>query len=597
MFNKIRQWISIKKHQNARLLLLFGIIGFNVLLWFFSSIIAFVISPGSYVDVIEALWSSGITWMLEPGFYDPSMDVPIRVISIIVIITSMITFSGGIIGYVASLFSSIIENSKQGKGKLFVYDHILILNWNTKALELIADYRYDDATTNVVILSNCDKNEVEEAVKRKLYDVDNQRNNKKINVIIREGDVFSKSDLMDVCIEMARTIIILSDEEGVEAIEGKHVDIQVIKTLMLVANLNIKPVQTIIVEVKQEKTVEIIKDKIELNLGFKNQIFPILPDELMGRLIAQTILMPDLNKVYEELFSFEGAEFYTMEETNGDQYAQTHNRAIPIYNLKGQLYLMAACESDLYAEREEPLMHYKKLTMNTETRYQDRTIVIFGKNNKLRFILDSIRLFERENNTKVDVVLVESNEADVIEKRIKTISKIDTILILSTDYLEPRKFDSDVLVTLLMIQEIAKTHQAEIVIELLNPRHFDIAQSYNIRNTIISNKYVSRLITQISKNRYLYALYEDLLTYDPEESTEQTFEVYSYLAKDIFMNEFPLKFSSRADFVYSCYKSGEGDYIMIGIIRNGEMELFKGNLDEAYEFEVLPYDSIITICK
>lgn len=77
--------------------------------------------------------------MLEPEFYDPNVDYSIRIFSIFVILTSMITFSGGIIGYVASWFSSIIEQSEVGKNKLFIYDHILILNWNAKAVELISD--------------------------------------------------------------------------------------------------------------------------------------------------------------------------------------------------------------------------------------------------------------------------------------------------------------------------------------------------------------------------------------------------------------------------------------------------------------------------
>src|SRR5690554_576969 len=124
MRKTFKEWLSIKKNQNARGILLASIIIFNVLLWLISSIIAFLIHPNYYQNISKALWESGITWMLEPGFYDPSMPYAIRIMSIIVIIVSMITFTGGIIGYVANLFSTIIDNAKKGKNKLYIKDHI-----------------------------------------------------------------------------------------------------------------------------------------------------------------------------------------------------------------------------------------------------------------------------------------------------------------------------------------------------------------------------------------------------------------------------------------------------------------------------------------
>ncbi len=593
---KIKQWMSIQKYKNARGLLLGGIVIFNVCLWFFSSLLAYIIAPGTYGDIASALWKSGITWMLEPGFYDPNVDVGIRIISIIVILLSMITFTGGIIGYVASLFSSILESSKQGKGKLSMYDHILILNWNTKALELLVDYRYDDEVTNIVILSSNDKEDIETAIKRKLYDVKGIPASK-MNIIVRQGEVFSRSDLVSVSIEQARTIIILSDEvDGSSAIE-KNADILAIKTLMLVSNLKIRPEQTIVVEVKQEKTLSLINEKIAPRMGIKEQVIPVLPDELMGRLIAQTILMPDLNQVYKELFSFEGAEVYTIDEVDVTEYMRTHSHVVPVFNQGKRTYIVSENKKNLDIKRSVPLTAYQSLHIDETNHYHNKDILIFGKNNKLKYILDSINLYQKENDTVVNVTLIESNDASVIEKSTKDLKHIDTILILSADYLEPKEFDSDVLVTLLLIQEIAKLHHAEIIIELLDPRHYDIAQSYNIQNTIISNKYISRLFTQLSKNRYLHSFYHDLLTYDEENAAEESYEIYAYRAQDLIEGTYPLQFSSKSDFIYSCYMSGHQEYSMIGLIQNNQLDIFKGNLDEHVPLIINKDDVVITICK
>ncbi|MCK7484279.1 MAG: hypothetical protein MZU97_01050 [Bacillus subtilis] len=67
---------------------------------------------------------------------------------------SMVTFTGGIIAYVSDGIGTFIDKSEEGSKKLFVFDHILILNWNVKALELIADYATDDEPRDIVIVSN-----------------------------------------------------------------------------------------------------------------------------------------------------------------------------------------------------------------------------------------------------------------------------------------------------------------------------------------------------------------------------------------------------------------------------------------------------------
>ncbi|HPG42342.1 MAG TPA: hypothetical protein PLJ98_00870 [Acholeplasmataceae bacterium] len=591
MYNRFRKWLSIKKNQNARGIILVFIILFNILLWLISSLIAYLIQPSLYGNVVKALWSSGITWMLEPGFYDPTVPVAIRVISIIVILLSMITFTGGIIGYVANFFSNIIDNAKQGKNKLYVYDHILILNWNYKALELIADYRYDDDTNTIVILSDRPKEDIEEDIKRKFY----RKEQKKMNIIVREGEVFSKHDLMDVCIEKAKTIMILADEQDHQS--AAHLDMLAMKTLMLVAHLNLSDDQTILIEVKEQKSIGLIKDYIAKNTSRSHQILPLLPDELMGRLIAQTLLMPTLHKVYHELFSFEGAEFYTLPEQNPREFMESHHKAIPIYTLNDHLYVLSESSLCVKERRNQPLHSYTPLKFHHESRYHKKHIVIFGKNQKLPYILDSIKLYERENKTEVKVSLVESNEAKDIEIFMDSNEKIDHIVILSEDHLSPEEYDSDVLLTLLMTQELAKKHHAEIIIELLDPRHYDIAQSYNVNNTIISNEYVSHMMTQLSKNRHLYDLFIDLLTYDAYDSEQETYEVYAYPAQDILKTSLPLTFKSKADMIYSFYMSGEQSYILIGLSKKDHFEIFKGDLDPEEAITIEEDDELILICK
>lgn len=591
---QLKQWISIKWNKNTYRLILIGIVLINILLWLFASLLASWIAPVEYGNIVNTLWTSGLDWML--GGYDSSLPLSIRIISIVVVLTSMVTFTGGIIGYLSSLFTEIIDSTKTGRNNLFIYDHILILNWNNKALELIADYQHDDDATTIVVLSSQPKSEIEDAINRKLFEHEHEtKKHKNINVIVREGEVFSKSDLCSVCIEKARSIIILSDESLDN--DASSNDILSIKTLMLVSNLNLRPEQTIIIEVKSNKALNLITNHIAKHAKMLDQIITILPDELMGRLIAQTVLMEGLNKVYGDLLSFEGAEFNVAAKQDMQSYLETHSRAIPIYTYQEQLYVLSESEEDVDSLRSSPLTQYIPLKPNVTSPYSEIDLVIFGKNNKLNYILDSIRCYETENNAKVNVTLIKSNDVNIITESLGKLAKIDKILILSADFLDHHQYDSDVLVTLLSIQDAAERFKAEIIIELLDPKHLDIMQSYNIKNTIISSQYISTLITQISKNRYLYPVIMQLLSYETIGSPKSGEELESYPAHELFDMPFPLNFKSASEFVYSVFRSFKGEYVILGLIKNDILEIFLGNLDQPRELIIEANDIVITVTR
>lgn len=592
---KLKKWLSIMKNRNARTILLLGIVLFNLALWLVSSLLAYIISPSSFDNAFSAIWNAGITWMLDPGFYNPNYPVPVRVIALVVIIISMITFSGGIIGYVANLFSSIIDNAEKGKGKLFIYDHILILNWNNKALELIGDYIYDDDITNLVVLSKYEKADVEKQIDRKLYELGHRlKDRNKLNILVKQGDILSKSDLSDVCVEKAKSVIILSDLS--ESIKDDESDMITIKAVMLVANIKRNENQKIIIEARRDVTAKIINEKIVKTLNMEDSIIPIIPDEMMGFLIAQTLLYPEVNQVYQELFSFSGAEFYTREEKSVTDFIKCHNKSIPIYIHNGHMYILSESEKNVDSLRNQPKIDYTKYEISKKNMYKNKNILIFGNNSKLPFILRSIELYEKDSDSKVTTTLVSSNNAESIDEAVKKIGKINSILILSSDDESKKDYDSDVILTLLMIQDIAKIHKADIIIELLDPKNYDIARNYNIRNTIISNKYISKIMTQLSKNSHLYHLFLDLLTYDDDEN-DGTYELYTFELSKVFKGKNEYVFTSPSDLITSLYFSSNENYIVIGYVKDSITRVFKGDLDKPEHICLKDTDMLVIITK
>jgi hypothetical protein len=132
----------------------------------------------------------------------------------------------------------------------------------------------------------------------------------------------------------------------------------------------------------------------------------------------------------------------------------------------------------------------------------------------------------------------------------------------------------------LLIKDLAKEKKIKVIVEILNQRHQEIAQKYDVENIIVSTTYISHMITQISENRDLFPLFEDLLTYDDGKDKDASYEIYTYGAKEFLETAFPLTFGSISEFVSALYRSSDKKVLGIGVIHAGKTSLFKGDLDK-----------------
>ena len=105
---------------------------------------------------------------------------------------------------------------------------------------------------------------------------------------------------------------------------------------------------------------------------------------------------------------------------------------------------------------------------------------------------------------------------------------------------------------------------------------------------MISNRYISKMITQISENYALYSFYADIMTYDIEGSGGfDSKEVYIKNAGKYY-SVLPPKASSVLSVIQSTYDASRGFWssdddfaTLLGYVDvRGEMHLFSGNLEE-----------------
>jgi hypothetical protein len=93
------------------------------------------------------------------------------------------------------------------------------------------------------------------------------------------------------------------------------------------------------------------------------------------------------------------------------------------------------------------------------------------------------------------------------------------IIVLADDLLEPLAADSRVLVSLLHLRDMLaqRGRNVQIVSEMRDDRDRDLAQLTRADDFVVSEQLVSLLMTQISENRHLEAVFGDLFDSDGAE--------------------------------------------------------------------------------
>ncbi len=625
---KKNQWLTILKEKKPGLLIVLGLALFNVL---FLALFSLIVSLMSGMPYFTALFNC-LAMMLDPGcisgVVDGTEQVVLCIICFIVVIVGLIAFTGSVIGYVSNIISDFIEKANNGKNKLELDNHVIILNWNDRGVEIINEYLLLEEKAVIVVLSNIVRELIEQQVKDAIFATMREKGIKnKLSVIIRSGNVFSSQQLIDISIDTAKTVIIL-EEDGDNNPYTEDGNGHTIKTLMQVADIISKKQndkkQKVVVEVTDDWTEGVINEIISCKNNDKVRIVAVPVNQLFGNIFTQFAVMPKLNAIYTDLFSNEGVEFfsqnsdYTTETEFVLSHLKSHTHTIPltIRSLENEIYgiYIGRTDKDVeYTTTIAPTLYPMRL--NASYNLKKRNIVILGHNKNLSKILEGLNNFNNEwkkeedaisvlllddaSTTKKDVdysqypfieeyVKVDIHEKDFISKLISDhLDKENTtVLILSAENAEEGEKDLPALANLIYLQSALNKRKdnadnIDIVVEIIEPKHHDIVQNYSKSNVVISNRYVSKIIMQIADKEALFDFYKDILTFDTDG--QQGKEIYIKECLTYF-ESIPESMNAR-DFIYSLYKAtledlGVGEVAIGYVDENDNIVLFSGDLTE-----------------
>jgi Trk K+ transport system NAD-binding subunit len=498
---------------------------------------------------IEAAWLS-LMRTLDPGTMGGDTGWGFRIVMLMVTLGGIFIVST-LIGLLSSGISSKIDDLRKGRSFVIEKGHILILGWSEKIFPIISELivaNENQTSPKIVILGDKDKVEMEEELRIRIP------NRKNMKIICRSGNPIDYNDLQIVNPNDAKAITILAPEDD-------SPDITVIKCILAITN---NP------ERKKEKyhiTAEIsdIKNKDIANLVGGDEASLVYSEDLISRVIAQTCRQSGLSIVYTELLDFDGDEIYFQEEpalvgkTYKDSLAAFEkssiigiqfkngeckiNPSMDTVISKGDRIIAVSEDDDTIKYSELKHSDYKDLIVNkTDSKGEAEKVLIFSWNEmgddivreldnysskgSIIKIVDEYpetpiiinELKTRMKHTNLECVQGDTTERETIEKLVAE-DFTHIIILCDSDGHDTKHADAKALMTLLHLRDISNKTGKEfsIVSEMLDIRDKELAEVTKADDFIVSNRLVSLLMSQLTENKNLKTVFDDLFDADGSE--------------------------------------------------------------------------------
>jgi len=589
---RARSSISVKTYKRPMIAVISMMIMINIVVLAIAAIIAMAIDP-NYSNFIDAFANGSLKWMLTPNAILSIENPETLSLAVVVLIIGMVLFSGTIIALTTNQIKEYFQRKKSGSGRIILSNHIVILNWNEKVPELVADLLHVDIHKyTVMILADIDKHYAEKQIGNAVSKLGETVDVNSIDVLVKNGDPLIRSNLNNISIEEAIAVIVMN--RGVDenvTIDMTKSDLNVIKNILNLGQIDFEYNPVIVAEVKHHESkhkIETMSRVVESLSG--KTIIPVCFDRRLGQIIAQTIIHSLMEDVYLAMFSFDGSEVYYLEDTDIDDCLKYHTDALPLARKDGGLFVLAR-NNELKNRKTTQEVTVEKLSILDYSVATNLDVYIIGSNNKLKFIEKAFYEYDKLYDIGFKTTKVEEDKILDFIDEINSSKKKVTILLLSDETQEEDVLDANVINNLIQLEEHIRRTDINVIVELLDPKNAVIIKDFNIENTIISNKIISLLLSKIALFPRTASFYENLLTLSIDE-TEDDHEVFIRKANKVYAKT-PHTFRTKKSFILSSYMSMKESVIPFAIYRNDKLVVLSDDLHDPEPFEIRPDDDVI----
>ncbi len=561
--NKIREF-----YYSHPYLVIFNIlIIYNIaIILLFSLLLAYLndgtINGTNYVEAIQycAIYTmnSGDIWSDAP--------TSVVILKIIINTTQMITFSGALIGLATSMLQNLFNRRVHNVGKLKLKNHYVILNWSPIGANLIKELSFMEGKKTIVILSNVDRDTIQEEIDNLFLESGIEKKN--IRIFVKNGNPASRKSLKEISIEKCISIALLSNASWIET--NDLTDADAFKILMSILSIN--KCANIVIEANNNNFSKQINDLMKASIELSKANISIFSrNAIVGHALGRAAINTSFADLYYYLLSFEGGSFYSIDKDYDVKEALKHyNKAIPITRYKEndgeKLYLYASYESNTKKAFTTKECN-STLNFNKNILPNNFTLFIIGENDKANAIMDVCNTHNNTKNGKIKTSIYPIDvNIDLLADEINNTPGRKKILIFSDEKASLEEQDNNVFLTLIKLKTNERIGKdVEMYAEIFDPSSRFSLNSLNVDGMIISNEMVALYIAQVLTHPYGHKFYEDLLIKNfEEEDTIIDFDVRR--AKELIDIKEDLVFNSKLEFINALYDASNGEYLPIGFV-------------------------------
>jgi len=494
--------------------------------------------------LIGNIWKNTLTILARNTSFDNLWHQ--NIYSLMLLILGLVITST-LIGILSAGINIKFSELSKGKTKVIEKNHTIILGWSPyifKIISEICEANQNQKKSCIVILSNEYDNrlDMERRIKFKSEYIGRTR------IVCRIGSSTDIDDINKTSPHTAKSIIILDDV--------KNSDYNTIKTLLALTNNPEKNIDdyNIVAHVEDEENLA-IKDLISTNgINF------IHTESILARILVQACRDPGLSAIYMDLLDFSGDEIYFTDEKSfiGKKFHEIlfyydESIVIGIYNskekkstlspdfnymIKPDDKIILISEDDSTIKVSNKNINIKKNLIVKESKQIQKAdnILILGYNNLVPKIIKGLDNYSAKgstitiiDNTKINNIdnkLIENTTNQKIIFKNGSISsriflntidfnKYNHVVILpQLDLYDIEEADAKILVILLHLRDIIKIHNYNFKIstQINSAKNKALININNVSDFVVGGHIISLLQTQISENKMLGPIFEDLFT-------------------------------------------------------------------------------------
>jgi ion channel POLLUX/CASTOR len=459
---------------------------------------------------------------------------------------------GTLIGLISNGVGNQIEELRKGRSMVAETDHVVILGWNDRIFSIVGELILGNEHRRrnvIVVMADRDKVSMDDEVRERISDL------KTTKIVTRRGNPIDLGDLKIVNFNAARAIVVLSPE-------GDDPDAEVIKSILAVTNHPERRQEKfhIVAEIRERRNME------PARLVGRDEAQLIETGETIARVVAQTCRQTGLSGVYTELLDYGGDEIYFKRDSALDGlsfadslFAFDTSSIVGVKTAEGIVQLnppmdrrfkagdeaivIASDAASVIVGKHAPKLEISLLQEKRGSAEAPERTLLLGWSSRAPIIIRELDGYVAPGSLITVVADSPSLDGDIEKLRplLKrqtldfrrgdssdraTLESVDPesyqhiVVLCYADDLPVQKADAKTLVTLLHLRDIeakSGTNRYSIVSEMLDVRNRELAEITQADDFIVSENLTSLLVAQVTENRDLRAVFDDIFDSDGSE--------------------------------------------------------------------------------